>query len=57
MRMEENDPARNALCTVPGGIGDRKRGRLKLRWCDELEEDVAWVGCRNGRINAQSREE
>jgi len=28
-----------------------------LRWCDELEEDVAWVWCRNWRINAQSRAE
>jgi hypothetical protein len=29
----------------------------KLRWCDEAEEDVALVGCRNWRINAQSRTE
>jgi len=28
-----------------------------LRWCDELEEDVAWVWCRNWRINGQSRAE
>lgn len=29
----------------------------KLGWCDEAEEDVARVGCRNWRINAQSRTE
>jgi hypothetical protein len=28
----------------------------KLRWCDELEEDFAQVGCRNWRTKAQSRE-
>jgi hypothetical protein len=27
-----------------------------LRWCDNLEEDIAQVGCRNWGINAQSRE-
>jgi hypothetical protein len=31
MRMKESDPARKVLCTKPGGIGDRKRGRQKLR--------------------------
>jgi len=36
--------------------GDRKRGGPKLRWCDELEEEVTQVGCRNWRINAQSRQ-
>jgi hypothetical protein len=57
MRMDESDPTRKVLCTKPGGIGFRKRGRPKLRWCDESEEDVALVGCRNWRLNAQSREE
>jgi hypothetical protein len=41
----------------PRGIGGRNRGRPKLGWCDELEEDVARVGCRNWRLSAQSREE
>jgi hypothetical protein len=27
-----------------------------LKWCDELEKEVARVGCRNWRLNAQSRE-
>jgi hypothetical protein len=57
MRMEESDPARKVLCIKPGEIGGRKRGRPKFRWCDELEEDVARVGCRNRRLNALSREE
>jgi hypothetical protein len=55
--MEESDPARKVLCTTPGGIGGRKRGRPKLRWWDELEEDITWVGCRNWRINVQARQE
>jgi len=53
--MEESDLAKKVICTKPGGNGCRKRGRTKLRWCDELE-DVARVGCRNWRINGQSRE-
>jgi hypothetical protein len=55
MRMEESDRARKVLCTKPGGIGDRKRGRPTLRWCDDL--DVVRVGCRNWRLSAQSGEE
>jgi hypothetical protein len=51
MRMDKSDLAKKVLCTKPGGTGDRKRGRPKLRWCDELE-DVARVGCRNWRLNA-----
>jgi hypothetical protein len=47
MRMEESDPAKKVLCTKPGGYGDRRRGRPKLRWCDELEEFITQVGCRN----------
>jgi hypothetical protein len=46
MRMEESDPAREVVCTKPGGIGDSKRGRPKTSWCNELEEGVALVGCR-----------
>jgi len=55
MRMEESDPAKKVLCTRPGGNGCRKRGRPKLRWCDEFK-DVVRVGDRNWRINGQSRE-
>ena len=55
--VDESDPAREVLCTQPGGIGDSKRGRPKYRWCEELKEDVARVGYRNWRLNAQSMEE
>jgi hypothetical protein len=40
MRMEESDPAKKVLCTTTGGNGDRRRGRQKLRWFDEIEENV-----------------
>jgi hypothetical protein len=48
---------RKVLCSIPGGGGDRRKDRPKLRRCDEVEEDVARVGCRNWTINPQSREE
>lgn len=47
MCMEESDPAKKVLCSKPTGSGDRQRGRPKFRWCDELEKDVARVGCGN----------
>ena len=56
MRMEESDPAKKVLHTEPGENGYRKRGKPKLRWCNELE-DVTGVGCRNWTINGQSRAE
>jgi hypothetical protein len=56
MRMEDSYPAEKVFCTKPGGNADRRRGRPKLRWCNELEEDFAQVGCRYWRTNAQSRE-
>jgi hypothetical protein len=31
MRMEESDPAKKVLCSKPGGNGDRRIGRTKLR--------------------------
>jgi hypothetical protein len=54
-RMEKSDPARKVFWTKPGGGGNSRKCRPKLRWCDELEEDIAWVWCRDWRINAQSR--
>jgi hypothetical protein len=47
----------NVLSTKPGGCGDRRRGRPKLRTCNKLEDDIAQVGCRNWRIKAQSIQE
>jgi len=46
----------NVLYAKPGGNGDIRRGRPKLRWCNELGEDITDVGCRNWRINMQSRQ-
>jgi hypothetical protein len=48
MGMEKREPAQKSfLPTKPGGREDRRRGRPKFKWCDELEEDVAMGGCRN----------
>jgi hypothetical protein len=56
MKMEGSDTAKKVPCTEAGVNGGRKTGRPKLRWCDELEEEVTQVGCRNWGINVQSRE-
>jgi hypothetical protein len=37
------------LCTKPAENGDRRRGRTKLRCCDELEDD-AQVGAETGEL-------
>jgi len=50
--MEEYNPAKKVLRTKPRENGDRS-GRLKLRWWDKLEEDVARNGCRIWRINVE----
>jgi len=56
MRMEGSGPAEKFLCTKREGNSNKRRGRPKPRWCEEVEWDVARVGCRNWRINVQSRE-
>jgi hypothetical protein len=56
MRIGESDLAKKVLCTKPEGRGERRRSRPKLRWCDELEVDITWVGCRNWRNKAQPTE-
>jgi hypothetical protein len=56
MRIGESDLAREVLCTKPRGNEDRRRGRPKLRRCNELGEDVVRAGCRTWRINVQARE-
>jgi len=43
MRKEESDSAKKILCTL-------LYLRPQLRWCSELTEDIAWVGCRYWRI-------
>ena len=44
MRMEESDAAKKFLCAKTEGNGNRKRGRHKLRWCDELRQLGAEIG-------------
>ena len=39
----------------PGG--SRPRGKPKLRWEDQVEEDAARTGCRNWKRTAHIREE
>ena len=56
MRVEDSDSAKKIFCTKPRRNGGRRRGRPKLRWRDELVEDVARVWCRNWRINVGSRD-
>lgn len=41
--MEKIYSTKEVPCTKLVGNGDRRRGRPKLRWCDELEEDVTRV--------------
>ena len=43
MRKEESDSAKKILCTLV-------YLRTKLKWCNKLEEDVEWVGCRYWRV-------
>jgi hypothetical protein len=54
--MEESALAKKFLCTKTEGNGDKRRGRPKLRWCEESEREVTRVSCRNWRINVHSRE-
>jgi len=56
MRVEDIDCANKIFCTKPRRNEGRRRGRPKLRWRDELVEDVSRVWCRNWRINVQSRD-
>jgi hypothetical protein len=55
--IEKSDSTKKVLCARAGGSGDRRRGRTKLRFCDELEEHVVLIGCRNCRINVESSQE
>jgi hypothetical protein len=57
MKMEESNSVEEVFCIKPEESGDRRRGRPKLSWREESEEDVALVGCRNWRIHALSKEE
>ena len=51
---DDDDLSRRVLLSEPGG--KRPRGRPWLRWKDEVQEDVARLGCRNWKIAALNRE-
>jgi len=55
MKKEKRDPAKKVLCTKSGGNVDRRGGRPKLRWCDELH-DVPQDGAEIGELkNSEDR--
>jgi hypothetical protein len=53
--VSENDPAKKVLILEPGGR--RPRGRPKLRWEEQIEEETARVGCRGWKVTAARRDE
>jgi hypothetical protein len=53
--MSENDPAKKVLMLEPGD--GRPRGRPKLRWEEQIEEETARVGCRGWKVIAARRDE
>jgi len=52
--QDDDHLSRRVLLSEPGG--KRPRGRPRLRWEDEVEEDVATLGCRNWKVVALNRE-
>jgi hypothetical protein len=51
--MNDNEPQK--IITSNAG-GKRGRGRLELRWVDEVEDDTRRLGCRNWKTAAQERD-
>jgi hypothetical protein len=47
---QDDDLSRRVLLIEPGG--KCPRGRPRLHWEDAVEEDVAWLGCRNWKVVA-----
>ena len=54
VRMSEDAPAKKSFEYEPGD-GSRRRGRPKLRWKDQVEEDISKLGVRNWRRSAEDR--
>jgi hypothetical protein len=54
IRQDNDDLARKAILSEPGG--KRPRGRPRLRWEDGVKEDVAKLICRNWTVVALNRE-
>jgi hypothetical protein len=55
MRASESASAKKVLMLEPGGR--RPRGRRKLRWEEQIEEETARVGCRGWKVIAARRDE
>ncbi|KAJ4430204.1 hypothetical protein ANN_22414 [Periplaneta americana] len=54
-RMPEGRLSKWALYGHPGGL--RKSGRPRLRWLQDVEDDLERVGCKRWRQQAQDRDE
>ncbi|KAJ4427787.1 hypothetical protein ANN_25440 [Periplaneta americana] len=54
-RMPEGRLPKRALYGHPGGL--RKRGRTRLRWLQDVGDDLRRVGCKRWRQRAQDRDE
>jgi hypothetical protein len=48
--MSANDPAKKVLMLEPGGR--QLRGRPKLGWEEQIEEETARVGCKGRKVIA-----
>lgn len=54
VRMNEDAPAKRSFEYEPSD-GSRRRGRPKLRWKDQVEEDISKLGVTNWRRSAEDR--
>jgi hypothetical protein len=54
MRMDVDDPVRKTLLEKP--VGQRRRGRPRTRFLDNVEEDLGDTGIRAWRRRAMDRE-
>jgi hypothetical protein len=54
IRMDNNRTVKKVLDTKP--IGTRKIGRLKMRWEDDVIEDIKTLGVNNWRNKAMEKE-
>ena len=53
VRMEDNAPARRVFAA--GICESRRRGRPCIRWKDQIEEALSWIGVTNWRRLARNR--